>query len=48
VPADIPELDEELRARLGRSFGSGIDEWFAELPGVLEDLAERWAWSGAR
>jgi streptomycin 6-kinase len=28
--------------RLGRRFGSGIDGWFAELPAVLDDQAERW------
>jgi streptomycin 6-kinase len=38
----IPELDDELRSRLGRRFGSGIDGWFAQLPAVLEELAERW------
>ncbi len=38
----VPELDEELRQRLGRRFGSAIDAWFDELPGVLVDLAERW------
>ena len=38
----IPELDEELRLRLGRRFGSAIDAWFAALPAVLSDLAERW------
>jgi streptomycin 6-kinase len=42
VPAGIPELDDELRERLGRRYGSGIDRWFGELPGVLEELAERW------
>ncbi len=42
MPAGIPELDDELRVRLGRRFGSGIDGWFAELPAVLGDLAERW------
>jgi streptomycin 6-kinase len=43
VPASsIPELDDELRLRLGRRYGSAIDGWFAELPDVLEDLAERW------
>lgn len=38
----IPGLDDELRERLGRRYGSGIDGWFAELPDVLEELAERW------
>jgi streptomycin 6-kinase len=38
----IPELDDELRRRLGRRFGSAIDAWFDELPLVLSDLAGRW------
>jgi streptomycin 6-kinase len=38
----VPELDEELRLRLGRRFGSVIETWFGQLPAVLEDLAERW------
>jgi streptomycin 6-kinase len=40
--SNVPELDEELRLRLGRRFGSAIDTWFAALPAVLDDLAERW------
>ena len=39
----IPELDDELRRRLGRRYGSTIDPWFDALPVVLSDLAERWA-----
>ena len=44
----IPELDEELRRRLGRRYGSAIDPWFDSLPAVLSDLAERWGieWGG--
>jgi streptomycin 6-kinase len=43
VPASsIPELDDELRMRLGRRYGAAIDGWFAQLPDVLADLAERW------
>src|SRR5204863_6070551 len=38
----VPELDEELRLRLGRRFGSAVDAWFDALPAVLGDLAERW------
>jgi streptomycin 6-kinase len=38
----VPELDEELRLRLGRRFGSAIDAWFDALPAVLTDLADRW------
>ena len=41
--SSVPELDEELRLRLGRRFGSAIDAWFDGLPAVLSDLAERWA-----
>ena len=40
--SSVPELDVELRLRLGRRFGSGIDAWFDALPAVLSDLAERW------
>jgi streptomycin 6-kinase len=40
--SNIPELDDELRLRLGRRFGSAIDAWFDQLPAVLEDLGERW------
>ncbi len=40
--SSIPELDDELRLRLGRRFGSAIDAWFDELPLVLTDLAGRW------
>jgi streptomycin 6-kinase len=39
----IPELDDELRRRLGRRYGNAIDPWFDSLPVVLHDLAERWA-----
>jgi streptomycin 6-kinase len=43
VPASsIPELDDELRMRLGRRYGAAIDGWFAQLPDVLAALAERW------
>ena len=38
----IPELDDELRLRLRRRFGSLIETWFGQLPAVLEHLAERW------
>jgi streptomycin 6-kinase len=41
--SSVPELDDELRRRLGRRFGSAIDAWFDELPLVLSDLAGRWA-----
>jgi streptomycin 6-kinase len=43
MPASgIPELDDELRLRLRRRYGSAIDAWFDGLPAVLENLAERW------
>ena len=38
----VPEIDDELRLRLGRRFGSAVDLWFDALPGVLAELAERW------
>src|SRR4051812_32354465 len=38
----VPEIDEELRRRLGRRFGSAIDPWFEALPAVLAELGERW------
>jgi hypothetical protein len=37
-----PELDEELRRRLRRRFGSAIESWLDALPPVLADLAGRW------
>jgi len=40
--SSLPELDDELRWRLGRRFGSAIDAWFDKLPFVLSDLAGRW------
>lgn len=38
----IPELDEELRLRLARRFGSTIDAWFDALAAVLGELEVRW------
>jgi hypothetical protein len=38
----LPEIDDELRLRLARRFGSAIDPWLDSLPGVLAELAERW------
>jgi streptomycin 6-kinase len=40
--SSVPQLDEELRLRLGRRFGRAIEAWFDALPAVLADLAERW------
>ena len=31
----VPELDDELRRRLGRRFGADVEPWFDRLPGVL-------------
>jgi streptomycin 6-kinase len=42
-PPRIPDLDDELRRRLGRRFGrSAVDDWLDALAPVLSDLAERW------
>lgn len=38
----IPDLDDELRRRLGRRFGNAVELWLNALPPVLSDLAERW------
>jgi len=38
----VPELDDELRRRLGRRFGSQVESWLDDLPPVLGDLADRW------
>jgi streptomycin 6-kinase len=38
----VPELDDELRRRLGRRYGSEIDAWLDELPTVLTNLAVHW------
>jgi streptomycin 6-kinase len=38
----VPELDDELRRRLGRRFGADVEPWFDRLPGVLGALAEEW------
>jgi streptomycin 6-kinase len=38
----VPELDDELRRRLGRRFGASVESWLDALPPVLAKLAERW------
>jgi streptomycin 6-kinase len=38
----VPELDAELRRRLGRRFGPEVGGWLDALPPVLAGLAERW------
>ena len=39
----IPDLDEELRGRLARRYGSEIEAWFDALPPALRELGERWS-----
>jgi streptomycin 6-kinase len=39
---DVPALDDQLRRRLGRRFGSSVEGWLDRLPPVLRDLADRW------
>jgi streptomycin 6-kinase len=39
----VPALGKELRLRLRRRYGNGIDAWLDELPTVLAALRERWA-----
>jgi streptomycin 6-kinase len=38
----VPELDDQLRRRLGRRFGAAIESWLNALPPVLSELGERW------
>ncbi|MGZ4534370.1 MAG: aminoglycoside phosphotransferase family protein [Nocardioidaceae bacterium] len=38
----VPELDEQLRRRLGRRFGAAVESWLDDLQPVLADLAGRW------
>lgn len=39
----IPELNEDLRERLGRRFGRAVvDEWCDGVPRLLSELAVRW------
>jgi streptomycin 6-kinase len=38
----FPSVEDEVRRRLTARFGAEVDEWFAELPGVLSSLAEQW------
>ena len=37
-----PTVDEGARQRLTARFGSDVEPWFDELPGVLTALSERW------
>jgi streptomycin 6-kinase len=41
-PLSVPILDDGVRERLTARFGPGIASWFAELPDVLGEIAERW------
>lgn len=38
----VPSIDAGARQRLTARFGSRVESWFDELPGVLRVLAERW------
>jgi streptomycin 6-kinase len=38
----VPDLDDEVRRRLGRRFGRAVELWLDALPQVLSDLGERW------
>jgi len=38
----VPDLDDELRRRLSRRFGSTLESWLDALPPRLDALAERW------
>src|SRR6266508_1030361 len=38
----VPCIDAGARQRLTDRFGSEVQAWFDELPGVLAALAERW------
>jgi streptomycin 6-kinase len=38
----VPNLDDELRRRRARRFGSGVDPWLNDLTPVLRNLAEQW------
>lgn len=37
-----PILDDEVRRRLARRYGSGIEAWFETLPARLSDLMHEW------
>lgn len=38
----VPGIDAGARQRRTARFGSEVEAWFDELPGVLTALAERW------
>ena len=37
-----PHVDDEVRTRLSRRYGSGVGPWLDAVPTLLGDLAERW------
>src|SRR5207245_1368477 len=41
--SDVPRFDEQVRQRLVRRFGDGVQSWLEELPGRLLALRERWS-----
>ena len=45
VASSIPDIDAGARQRLAARFGSDVERWFAELPGVLTAVAERWGFA---
>jgi Aminoglycoside/hydroxyurea antibiotic resistance kinase len=38
----VPGIDAAVRQRLTARFGSEVEAWFEQLPGVLTALAQRW------
>jgi streptomycin 6-kinase len=38
----VPSIDAGVRERLTARFGSEVETWFDELPGLLTALADRW------
>jgi hypothetical protein len=39
VGVNVPEIDEATRQRLTARFGSEVEAWFAQLPGLLAAVA---------
>jgi streptomycin 6-kinase len=39
---NVPEIDEATRRRLLARFGSEVEAWFAQLPGLLAAVSEQW------
>ncbi|MDX6326200.1 MAG: hypothetical protein QOK15_2554, partial [Nocardioidaceae bacterium] len=37
-----PVLDDEVRHRLGRRYGSAVGPWLDALPALFQELSERW------